>query len=67
MARKSTVTEAMENTIRGMLLGGKVTCEIVCDLNVPVSAVTRIRRALIAEGKGYLWHTDEYLDSKGWA
>lgn len=67
MARKSTVSEAMENTIRGMLLSGKVTCEIVCDLNVPVSAVTRIRKALIASGKGNLWHTDNYLENKGWA
>lgn len=57
-------SEALKVSIEAMLLAGKVTCEIVCDLGVSSSMVSKVRNDLIAKGKGGMWHTDEYLDKK---
>lgn len=61
------ITEAIRLTVRSMLLSGKTTPDIMYDAGVSSATVTKIRKELIAEGKGNLWHTDEFLDSKGWA
>lgn len=65
--KKTVITEAIRTSVESMLLSGKVTCEICCDLGVSNSVVSRIRKDLIKNGKGALWHTTNYLDNKGWA
>lgn len=65
MAR--TISEAVRNTIEGMLLSGKVTCEICCHTGVSAPTVRKIRNELMKNGKGGLWHTKDYLVSKGFA
>lgn len=65
--KKTIITEAIENTVEGMLLSGKRGCDIADALNISTASVTKIRKKLIAKGKGFLWHTDEYLDSRSWA
>lgn len=64
---KNLVKEALENSIRGMLLSGKVTCDIVTELNTTTYMVGKVRKALMREGKGNLWHNVNYLDNKGFA
>lgn len=61
---KKVITEAIRTSIEAMLLSGKVTCEICCDLGVSNSVVSRIRKDLIKNGKGSLWHTTNYIDKK---
>lgn len=61
------IPEAVKMTVRGMLLSGKTTPDIMYDAGVSKGVVTKIRKELIAEGKGVLWHTSDYLSDKGWA
>lgn len=67
MARKTVLTEAMENTIESMLMCGKRGCDIADALKISTSSVTKVRKKLIAKGKGALWHTTDYLVDRGWA
>ena len=61
------LNEVVRNTVEAMLLSGKVTCEIVCETGVSAPTIGKIRKELIRNGKGGLWHSDEYLDAKGFA
>lgn len=66
MARR-IISEALKNTIEGMLLSGKTTVDIIYETGVSSPTIRKIRENLIRRGYGELWHTSEYLDSKGWA
>lgn len=66
MARR-TISEALRNTIEGMLLSGKATVDIIHDTGVSAPTIRKIREDLMKRGKGSLWHTTDYLESKGWA
>lgn len=57
MAKK--IDETLRNTIEGMLLAGKVTCEIACDTGVSAPTIGKIRKSLIKKGWGKLWHRTE--------
>lgn len=61
------ISEAVRNTVKGMLLSGKVTVDIIYETGVSAPTVRKIREELIKEGKGALWHTTNYLVDKGWA
>lgn len=61
------ISEAVRNTVKDMLLSGKVTVDIIYETGVSAPTVRKIREELIKEGKGALWHTTNYLVDKGWA
>lgn len=65
--KRTTMTEAMKNSIEGMLRNGKATVDIMYELNVSAYHVGKVRRELMKNGWGCLWHTDNYLDQKGFA
>lgn len=53
---KKIMTEALRNTIEGMLLSGKVGCEIACECGVSTATVSKVRKELKDRGWDCLWH-----------
>ena len=65
--KRNAMTETLRNSIESMLRGGKVTVDIMYELGVSAYQIGKVRKELMKNGYGMLWHTDEYLDTKGFA